>query len=160
MIAEAIAGDREALGKLLMEKRGMVANWVRPFSPENVDDVVQEVFARVVKYIRTASANSFHGWLKRVAITVAINFNREWCRPRLLPMLVGFDKPEQEVEEVDHDHLHRCLSNLEPRDREIIDAHYFAGHTLKAIASQLGVPIGTAKTRLYRARQSLLRIVS
>jgi RNA polymerase sigma factor (sigma-70 family) len=53
--------------------------------------------------------------------------------------------------------LERAFERLGPDERTILVLHHLDGHGLAAIASILGVPIGTAKSRLFAARRALER---
>ena len=52
---------------------------------------------------------------------------------------------------VDRDLLDGALRRLEPEWRAIVVMHYFLGLPLPDVASALGIPLGTAKSRLHRA---------
>jgi len=67
-----------------------------------------------------------------------------------------FDSVADEVEvELDHWQVRQALAALTARQREAIELAYFAGHTYRDVARVLGVPEGTAKSRL---RDGLLRL--
>ena len=52
---------------------------------------------------------------------------------------------------VDRDQLDRALRALEPDWRAIVVLHFFLGMQMPEIAGILGIPLGTAKSRLHRA---------
>ncbi len=56
---------------------------------------------------------------------------------------------------LDHWQVRRALSSLTERQREAIELAYFSGHTYRDVATVLGIPEGTAKSRL---RDGLLRL--
>lgn len=51
--------------------------------------------------------------------------------------------------------LHAALDRMSERDREILELRYAKDLTHPAIANKLGIPEGTVKVRLHRARQKL-----
>jgi RNA polymerase sigma-70 factor (ECF subfamily) len=53
--------------------------------------------------------------------------------------------------------LHEALKGLSERDRELLEMRYEEDLTQAAIASRLGIPEGTVKVRLHRARDKLRR---
>ena len=53
--------------------------------------------------------------------------------------------------------LERAFERLGPDERTILVLHHLDGHGLAEIASILGVPVGTAKSRLFAARRALER---
>ena len=52
---------------------------------------------------------------------------------------------------IDRDLLDRALRALEPDSRAVVVLHYFLGMPLPDVAASLGIPLGTAKSRLHRA---------
>ena len=52
---------------------------------------------------------------------------------------------------VDRDLLDRGLRALEPGWRAIVVLHYFLGMPLPEVAAAVGIPLGTAKSRLHRS---------
>jgi RNA polymerase sigma-70 factor (ECF subfamily) len=68
----------------------------------------------------------------------------------------AFDAVADEVQvRLDHWQVRRALSTLTDRQREAIELAYFGGHTYRDVAKVLGIPEGTAKSRL---RDGLLRL--
>ncbi|MCC5947667.1 MAG: ECF RNA polymerase sigma factor SigK [Nitriliruptoraceae bacterium] len=68
----------------------------------------------------------------------------------------AFDAVADEVQvNLDHWQVRQALSMLTDRQREAIELAYFAGHTYRDVAKVLGIPEGTAKSRL---RDGLLRL--
>ncbi len=51
----------------------------------------------------------------------------------------------------DRDLVDRVLRRLDERERAIVVLHYFLGMPLTEVASTLGIPTGTVKSRLHRA---------
>ena len=51
----------------------------------------------------------------------------------------------------DRDELDRVLQRLDPEWRAVVVVHYFLGLPLPEVADVLGIPVGTAKSRLHRS---------
>ena len=64
---------------------------------------------------------------------------------------------EQVVATVERADLHAALTRLNERDRELLELRYEEDLTQAAIARKLGIPEGTVKVRLHRARDKLRR---
>jgi RNA polymerase sigma-70 factor, ECF subfamily len=76
----------------------------------------------------------------------------------------AFDAVADEVQvNLDHWQVRQALATLTDRQREAIELAYFGGHTYRDVAKVLGIPEGTAKSRLrdglLRLRQSLEELV-
>jgi RNA polymerase sigma-70 factor (ECF subfamily) len=52
---------------------------------------------------------------------------------------------------VDRDQIERGFLRLEPEMRAVIVLHHYLDLPLPAVAASLGIPLGTAKSRLHRA---------
>lgn len=61
------------------------------------------------------------------------------------------------VETVEHADLQAALRRLSERDRRLLAMRYVEDLTQAAIARRLGIPEGTVKVRLHRARNKLRR---
>jgi RNA polymerase sigma-70 factor (ECF subfamily) len=61
------------------------------------------------------------------------------------------------VETVEHADLQAALQRLSERDRKLLAMRYVEDLTQAAIARRLGIPEGTVKVRLHRARKKLRR---
>jgi len=55
----------------------------------------------------------------------------------------------------DRDLLDAALKRLQPEQRAVIVMHYYLGMPLTDVASALGIPIGTAKSRHHRSLQAM-----
>ncbi len=55
----------------------------------------------------------------------------------------------------DRDQLERGFRRLKPEQRAVVVLHYYLGLTAPEVAETLGVPVGTAKSRLHYATETL-----
>ncbi len=60
---------------------------------------------------------------------------------------------------VERDALERAFETLSAEDRAAVILHHLEGRPLDEIADRLGVPVGTLKARLHRARFALRRVL-
>ena len=58
-------------------------------------------------------------------------------------------------EMVDNDAIGRAFDRLRPQDRSILVLHHVEERPVAEIARSLGIPVGTAKSRLHAARGAL-----
>src|SRR6476661_132890 len=102
--------------------------------------------------------NLFERWFGRIVVNT--------CRDRLrrrsrwqaaLPSLV-LTEPGDPLDRVDaRDRIGRAFRSLAGDDRIILSLRHFADLPIAEIAERLGIPVGTAKSRLHRATTSLRR---
>jgi RNA polymerase sigma factor (sigma-70 family) len=80
-------------------------------------------------------------------------------RPDPISTIEGHEGVEdaQVVATVERADLHAALRRLTERDRKLLQLRYAEDMTQAAIARRLGIPEGTVKVRLHRARNKLRR---
>lgn len=124
--------------------------------PTWAEDVLQECFARLLEPHASWEGRADVGyWLDRVLAHRALS---ELRRKVPLP-----DPPEGTLEPADALferaeaclQLRRALAQLGERDRRLISLHHFEELGLSEIAARLGLPEGTVKSGLSRARVKL-----
>ncbi len=136
------------------------------------EDVVQEVFLRVYKRIATFDVNRpLRPWLMKIVV------NEEYRAVALssdIPLhqtigdgeitiedVVPSEEPllaeAYEIQEMKHQ-LWDALGKLSPEDRTLLTLRYFLAYSEQDVADMLECPLGTAKWRLYRARNNLKNI--
>ena len=119
------------------------------------EDVTQDAFAKaVLHWGRIAAYDQPEAWVRRVAFHHAYNRTR---RARRWLTAMARHGPPAHVPAVSPDRLdlHRALGRLGPRHREVLVLHYVAELSVEEVARQLGLPVGTVKSRLHRARGAL-----
>jgi RNA polymerase sigma-70 factor (ECF subfamily) len=121
------------------------------------EDVVQEAFVRALDHVRVfRRADNPEAWLSRVAINIQ---RSRWRRLKryagLQPRLVERGTPpDVRAETLD---LLEVLAGLPAGQREAIVLHHLTDLPVDEVAAALGVPVGTVKSRLSRARVALAR---
>ena len=55
--------------------------------------------------------------------------------------------------------LREAITRLKPEHRKIVALRYFRGLSYEEVAAELGLPMGTVKNRLFRAREALARAI-
>jgi RNA polymerase sigma-70 factor (ECF subfamily) len=160
-LLEAVAdGDREAL-RTLYERHApwLVLRLARRCSdPGIVEEVVQDVFVAIWRRPEAyRGAGEVPAWIWGIGIRRLIDRLRR--RPLRLPA-IGRPEAEPSAEErvlfgVEHGDLAGALDRLSPELRAVIEATVLDGLTTREAARLLGIPQGTVKTRLMRARAQL-----
>ncbi|MCU7728182.1 SigE family RNA polymerase sigma factor [Actinoplanes sp. KI2] len=123
---------------------------------QEAQDVVQEAFCRAYARWRTASRlDDPVAWIRRVAWNLAIS---RWRHKRTVRRFLRSQRPvEPNVDgpEPERVALIAALATLPDNHRRAIVLRYLADLTVADIADREGVPEGTVKSWLHRARQAL-----
>ena len=97
-------------------------------------------------------------WLRRLLINVCIRTaareRRRAGNLRVLP-IDGPAAPDDMLSIADRDQLERGFRRLPPDMRAILVLHHFLGYSPKEIAETLGIPRGTARSRLFNAHRAM-----
>lgn len=130
----------------------------RGVAPDAVDDVVQDIAVVLWrKFDQFEAGTNFRAWAFSVArFEVAKHRDRGRRAPLALsPEASARLEAAVETDATDYARLHRCLAGLGDRARELITWHHVDGRPMAAIAAQLGIAVGAARTRLCRVRKAL-----
>jgi RNA polymerase sigma-70 factor, ECF subfamily len=133
----------------------------RSLAEEVTQEVLVEVWRKASRFDPDRGSGS--GWITTLAHRRAVDRVRSEQASRDRDDRVSrrdevraFDEVADEVEiRLDHWQVRRALATLTERQREAIELAYFGGHTYRDVARVLGIPEGTAKSRL---RDGLLRL--
>ena len=131
--------------------------------PDQAKDAVQETLVRAWRDLPTLrSPDRFDAWLHRLLYRACIDEARRLRRHRVDVELTPIDSPlvgDMTSSINDRDQLDRGFSRLEPEARALIVLHHYLDLPLPEVASVLGIPLGTAKSRLHRALQSMRAVL-
>jgi RNA polymerase sigma-70 factor (ECF subfamily) len=125
---------------------------------EQAADVLQEAYARAwQRWRRVSKMADPAAWVRTVAWRVAVSQHRRSlvAADRLWRMLVpeaAVDRTPDRDESID---LWGALSLLSPEHRRAIVLYEMCGLSVGQVAAETGVPEGTVKSRLSRARTAL-----
>ena len=165
LVRRAQRGDREAFGRLVEQfQRTVHAICLRRLSnPSEALELTQEVFLHVMRRIdQLREPERFAGWLRQVAVRMAINRATRRVAPPGIESEVLEAACQRRADPLDEliareraRQLWEGLARLKPMDREALVAFHIQGQSLVEIAERLDVPIGTVKRRLHIARKRL-----
>ncbi|QDT67312.1 ECF RNA polymerase sigma factor SigW [Planctomycetes bacterium MalM25] len=168
LIDRSLAGDSASYGELVGRYQDRLrASLMRlTGSAEEAEDVAQEAFVQAYLKLSTFQRTSrFYTWIYRIAFNQAISKNRK-KRPRLSLTAVQDAGGPEPVAESDcpttatfQDErarlLHEAIATLEEDHRQVIVLREFEEMDYQQIAELIGAPIGTVRSRLFRARSQL-----
>jgi RNA polymerase sigma-70 factor, ECF subfamily len=139
---------------------------------EEAEDLTQEVFIRVYQNLKSyrSEQGSFQNWILRVARNLIIDRYRQIRR---FPQLGGSEEletmplidekalnPQRAAEQAEASNFVKDgLQSLSPELKEAIILRDLEGMAYHEIADLLGVPEGTVKSRINRARVDLAKIL-
>ena len=164
LIKRIAAGDRLAMQTLFARHRVAVYRWLLRLVNEEAlaEDLLSEVFLDVWR-----QAGKFEGraavstWLLAIARFKALSELRRRPEAELDEDTAEAiedtaDTPETALEKKDKSELLRkCLTELSPEHREIIDLVYYHEKSVEEVAEIVGIPENTVKTRMFYARKKL-----
>jgi len=160
-VERARVGDREAFDRVAMQIVDRLYRVARLIlrDTEQAEDAVQETLVRAWRDLPTLrSPARFDAWLHRLLYRACIDEARRLRRHRFDVDLTPIDHPDLDdatAVMADRDQLERGFSRLEPEARALIVLHHYLDLPLPEVAIALGIPLGTAKSRLHRALQSM-----
>lgn len=183
LIADCLKGRTDAFGELVRRYQDRLYNSVARLldSSEDAQDIVQEAFIHAYQSLHSFKGDSeFFTWLYRIAFNAAISLKRrrkvtfsldqrrdgddgsqgqghgldpaddaEDNRPGF-----ALERSEQEAK------LQAALNRLSAEHRTVMVLKDIDGCSYEVIADVMGIPVGTVRSRLHRARSELRDILS
>ena len=158
-----LPGDADAAVRQLYSQHAKALHgYVRRFCPDpaSADDIVQETFIRAWRHLPQLCSDDrpVRPWLFRVARNLLTDADRvARRRPATVPSEAGDDaEGDSGLEQVLDRHLvSGALRHLSPAHRIVLVETFYRGGTMATVARQLGIPDGTARSRLHYALQAL-----
>ncbi len=166
-------GDKRAFDLLVLKYQhkilGLVVRFVR--DPHEAQDVAQEAFIKAYRALANFRGDSaFYTWLYRIAINTAKNYLVS--RGRRPPET---DVSAEDAEFYDGDHglkdiesperlllrdeievtVHRAIAQLPEDLRTALTLREFDGLSYEDIAAVMRCPVGTVRSRIFRAREAV-----
>lgn len=174
LIATCLGGHRDAFGELVSRYQARLYNAAIRLvdNPEDAADVVQDAFLNAYQSLHTFKGDAeFFTWLYRIAFNTAISQKRK-KRATISLDSVGPDggidpddpseyiKPGAALERSEEEtELQNAMTRLSQEHREVLVLKDIEGMKYEEIAEILGVPIGTIRSRLHRARLELRQLL-
>jgi RNA polymerase sigma-70 factor, ECF subfamily len=164
LVDRARAGDLEAFESIVRARMDAVYRLTAAILGDEADarDAAQETFVAAWRELpKLRDPARFEAWLRRVAVNASRMTLRARGRRRVREI------PSSQVVTLasrwaadrgpaaDAARLDVALRRLDVNQRAILVLHHLDGRPLAEIAEVLGIPVGTAKSRLYHARRAL-----
>jgi len=157
LVDQARRGDHDAFATLAGSRISRLdsAAWLILRDPEQAKDAVQNALVRAWRDLPTLrDPDRFDAWLNRLVVRACIDEARRLRRHHVDVELTEIVFPAVDGVEstiADRDQLERGFLRLDPEMRAVIVLHHYLDLPLPAVAESLGIPLGTAKSRLHRA---------
>ncbi len=174
LVERAQRGDKHAFELLVLKYQRKLARLLSRFvrDPAEVEDVSQEAFIKAYRALPTFRGDSaFYTWLYRIAINTAKNYLV--ALGRRAPTSTGFDNEDAEnFEDAEQlrdnatpetemlgkqigETVNRAMDALPEDLRTAITLREIEGLSYEEIASAMSCPIGTVRSRIFRAREAI-----
>jgi len=179
LVQAALAGDRDAFGELVERYQDRLFNTVLRLlgSRDDASDVVQEAFVQAfVKLESFRGEAQFYTWLYRITMNRALSYRRDGRRrSRQRGPVVSIEavkdmagdepvdrNPGPEAQLIDREQVEAvqsALLKLSDEHRQILVLREMEGCCYETIADILQLPVGTVRSRLFRARLVLKEVL-
>ena len=169
-------GDCEAFNLLVKKYQPKVRRLIGRFIADSaeVEDLSQEAFIKAYRAIAQFQGKSaFYTWLYKIAVNTAKNhlITRRKKRHGTIDLPLEVEKDEKEqaaafvadfqspedllISQEIAKTVQKALNKLSDELRQAIELREFEGLAYDEIAKQLNIPIGTVRSRIFRARESI-----
>lgn len=173
VIQRVRSGDPEAFSVLVDRYQdriySVVNNYV--YNSEDAIDIAQDTFIKAYQKLATFdSASAFYTWLYRIAINTSIDFLRKrktksadsldddrYRESGFEPVSVdsSADPEISAMRSEQAEMMRKAVAGLSPKLRAVAVLHDVQGLSQEEVSQVLGIPVGTVKSRVSRARAEL-----
>ena len=162
-VERVLAGDVDAFEGIVRRWQGPLVNLAWRFCRDRrqAEEMAQDAFLKAFRFLhRWRGDAAFSTWL----FAVATNVCRSRMRRRRLETVLLEDAPEPRAPHDPEEQaarsetgraIRRLVAALPPKYRDALTLYYFMDMDLATAAGSLGIPQGTLKARLHRARARL-----
>ena len=174
LVARAQRGDKQAFGLLVEKYQRKLARLLSRFirDPAEVEDVTQEAFIKAYRALPAFRGDSaFYTWLYRIGINTAKNYLMAMGRRAPTSTEVeaeeaeGFEEGEQ-LRDINTPEsvllskeigatVNATIDSLPEELRRAIQMREIEGMSYEDIAQAMDCPIGTVRSRIFRAREAI-----
>ena len=174
LVARAQRGDKQAFEMLVEKYQRKLARLLSRFirDPAEVEDVTQEAFIKAYRALPAFRGDSaFYTWLYRIGINTAKNYLMAMGRRAPTSTEVGAEEAEgfeegEQLRDINTPEslllsneiaqtVNRTIEGLPEELRKAIQMREIEGMSYEDIAQAMDCPIGTVRSRIFRAREAI-----
>ena len=161
IVEAARRGDREAYVDLIRTRSDQLFALCHRIlrDMDRAEDAFQDGLVTAWRDLpQLRDVDRLDAWLRRLFVNVCLEHaTRDRRRTSVLRVLPvdGPPAPDQLLSVGDRDQLERGFRRLAPQQRAILVLHHYVGYGLGEIAELLGIPPGTARSRLHNAHRAM-----
>ena len=162
LVEAARSGDREAYVDLIRVRTDRLFAVAQRIlrDIDRAEDALQDALVIAWRDLRgLRDPDRFDAWLQRLLINVCIaqatRERRRTANLRVLPIDDGPAAPDDLLTIADRDLLERGFRRLPPEQRAILVLHHYLGLRPIRDRRDLGIPAGTARSRLHHAHRAM-----
>lgn len=161
LLSEARRGDADALATLHRhwepDVRRVCHHWL---PPDQVEDAVQETFAKVLRALPSFEGDKFGAWVRTIARHTALDLLRTCGRE--VALRLDDDLGESTLGQVPDDAVvageqaaavRKVLGDLRPRDSQLLVERHVEGRSVRHMASAHQLTENSMKVAVHRARE-------
>ena len=159
LVRRAREGDRDAYDILATQSVDAMYRIARLIlrDYDRASDAVQEALVRCWRDLpQLRDPERFDAWLNRILLRAITEEARRRRRDRMALTVISIEShPDASAALADRDELARVFGRLSVEHRTVVVLHHYLGRTADEAASPIGIPVGTAKSRLHYATEAL-----
>ncbi len=137
---------------------------------EDAMEIYNDSFLKIFKEIHRYKPsyenemNSFVGWIRKIIIYSAIDYNRKYYKQNMAAdgdnsLMYIPAKEESVLDSMSYEEIILAIRELSPVYRTVLNMFIVDGFSHEEISSQLGIAVGTSKSNLFKAKLQLQKIL-
>lgn len=131
---------------------------------EEASEILNDGFMKIFKNIKLFDlSKTFKPWLRKIMVNTAINHYHHKQR-NIQASIIDQAKHEPDIENIisgiSYQEIISMLHKLPPAYRTVFNLHVLEGYKHEEIADMLHTTVGTSKSNLFKAKESLKKIMN
>lgn len=164
LVLRCQVGDGEAFEELFELYQPRLRYYIRRLDAktDNIDDMLQDIWLSVYRKIeKLKEPRAFPVWVYRIARNKVFGRfrNKRIFAPLPEERVLSEIKDEPDIPTDRAEAIHKALDNIQPHHREVLTLCFLENLPYQQIAEIVGCGLGTVKSRIYYAKQSLRKVL-